>query len=129
MSMALADSLSFIKRDNYLIMSFLIGFIVGLIPGIGVLGPLVGGFLYSYFSIFYGEIPKDQGEAIKRGAIMGAILSIVGFVVGLLFWSPMLPMGMMLSISAIVLINAFVVGLIIGAILGGIGGFLSLHVE
>ncbi len=127
--MALADSLSFIKRDNYLIMSFLIGFIVGLIPGIGVLGPLVGGFLYSYFSIFYGEIPKDQGEAIKRGAIMGAILSLVGFVVGLLFWGPMLPMGMMVSISALVLINAFVVGLIIGAILGGIGGFLSLHVE
>ncbi len=126
--MAIADSLSFIKRDNYLIMSFIIGFIIGLIPGIGVLGPLAGGFLYSYFSIFYGEIPRDQGEAIKRGAIMGAILSLVGFVVGVLFWGPMLPMGMM-SVSALVLINAFVVGLIIGAVLGGIGGFLSLHVE
>ena len=127
--MALADSLSFIQRDNFQIMSFLIGFIVGIIPGIGVLGPLVGGFLYSYFSVFYGEIPRDQGEAIKRGAIMGAILSVVSFVLGLLFWSPMLPMGMMFSISAIVLINAFVVGIIIGAVLGGIGGFLSLHVE
>ena len=129
MSMALADSLSFIKRDNFLIMSFLIGFVVGLIPGIGVLGPLVGGFLYSYFSMFYGEIARDQWEAVKRGAIMGAVLSIVGFVVGMLFWGPMLPMGMMFSISAIVLINAFVAGLIIGAVLGGIGGFLSLHVE
>ncbi len=125
----MADSLSFIKRDNYLVMSFLIGFIVDLIPGIGVLGPLVGGFLYSYFSIFYGEIPKDQGEAIKRGAVMGVVLSLVGFVVGLLFRGSMLPMGMMMSVSALVLINAFVVGLIIGAILGGIGGFLSLHVE
>ena len=131
--MPLADSLTFINRDNFFAMSLIIGIIVGIIPGIGVLGPIVGGFLYAYFSMFYGQIPKDQMEAIKRGAYMGLILSIISVVITLLIWSSFVPahpmMFPMVTFSALAIINLIIVGLIIGAILGGIGGFIAYYVE
>lgn len=132
--MVLADSLSFINRGNYTIMSFVIGFIIGLIPGIGILGPIVGGFLYSYFAIFYNEIPRDQMEAAKKGAIMGLALAVVGVIIfGLeaLLWTPAYPFMMPGAVvySPLALAVFFIEGLIIGAILGGIGGFISFYVE
>ncbi len=127
--MTLADSLSFIRRDNFSLMSFIIGFVVELIPGIGVLGPLAGGFLYAYFSMLYGEIRRDQVEAAKRGAVMGAGVSLAGVVVGLMMWGPYLPMMGPMHASALIWVNALVASLILGALLGGIGGFISLYVE
>lgn len=132
--MALADSLSFINRGNYGVMSFLIGFIIGLIPGIGILGPLAGGFLYSYFAIFYNYIPKNQMEAAKKGAIMGVALAVVGGIIAgieALLWAPAIPFMMhgAVLLAPLALVLYFIVGLVIGAILGGIGGFISFYVE
>ena len=41
--MTLADSLSFVNEGNYKLLSFVIGFIIGLIPGLWVLGVMAGG--------------------------------------------------------------------------------------
>ncbi len=126
--MTLAETLSFIKKDNYFLMSLIIGFIIGIIPAIGVLGPLTGGFLYAYFSIYFGDIPRDQMEAIKRGGVMGLIVAIIGVIISALTWSTMAPM-MPVAYSSLVWLNIVVVGLIVGAILGAVGGFISLYIE
>ncbi len=126
--MTLAETLSFIKKDNYFLMSLIIGFIIGIIPAIGVLGPLTGGFLYAYFSIYFGDIPRDQMEAIKRGGVMGLIVAIIGVIISALTWSTMAPI-MPIAYSSLVWLNIVVVGLIVGAILGAIGGFISLYIE
>ncbi len=124
--MTLADTLSFMKKENYAILSFAIGFIIGLIPGLGLIGTLAGGFLYAYFSIFYGEIPKDQVEAAKRGAIMGLVLAVVDFLITWpfrLFWFPAF------TIAGAAFILGLIYVAIIGAIAGGLGGFLAFYVE
>ncbi len=127
--MTLADTLSFIREDNYLLMSFIIGFVIGIIPGIGVLGPLAGGFLYAYFSMYFGDVPRDQGEAIKRGAVMGLILSLIGLVIAALTWGALVPAMHFMVFAPILIINAIIVGLIIGAVLGAVGGLVAFYVE
>ena len=127
--MTLAENLSFIKKENYFLMSLIIGFIIDIIPAIGVLGPLTGGFLYSYFSIYFGDIPRDQMESIKRGGIMGLIVAILGAVIGALTWSMRVPMMPIILYPGIILLSAIIMGLIIGAILGAVGGFIALYIE
>ncbi len=126
--MTLAESLSFINKENYFLMSLIIGFVIDIIPAIGILGPIAGGFIYSYFSIYFGDIPRDQMEALKRGGIMGLIISIIGLVISAFTWSTMVPV-MPTAYSSLVFLNMVIVGLILGAILGAIGGFVSLYIE
>ena len=125
--MTLAESLSFIKKENYFIMSLIIGFIIDIIPAIGALGPLTGGFLYSYFSIYFGDIPKDQIESIKRGGMKGLIVAIIGIIIDIFTWSMIVPMPAVYS--SFILLNAIVIGLVVGAIIGAVGGFIALYIK
>ena len=128
--MTLADTLSFMNRDNYKLLSIVIGLVVGLIPSIGYLGSLVAGFLYAYFSIYFGEIPKQEFEAAKSGAFAGAIVGVVGSIISALLISPFLALsGVLPFLPGLVFILALITGLILGAIVGGIGGLLSALIE
>ncbi len=122
--MALASHLSFIRRDNYQPLSFLIGFILGVIPGLSALSVIVAGFLYSYFSMYYGDIPKDQIEGAKRGAIMGAVLALIEGILSI----PLL-MGWAHPFLGAAAFAGIIYSIILGAILGGVGGFIAFYVE
>lgn len=132
--MTLANSLSFVNEGNYTLVSFAIGVVIGLIPGLGVLGPIVGGFLYAYFARRYGVIAREPFEGAKKGAVMGVALAVVGLLLAILLWSglwmaAMPMMGPFYTLSGLVLVVGLISALVIGAILGGIGGLLSVYVE
>ncbi|MDK2463486.1 MAG: hypothetical protein QI223_01750 [Candidatus Korarchaeota archaeon] len=132
--MTLADSLSFVNERNYTIVSFAIGFVIGLIPSLGVLGPIAGGFLYAYFARRYGVIAGKPFEGAKKGAAMGVALAVVGLLLTVLlwggFWAAAMPvMGPFYTVSGLILVGALISALIVGAILGGTGGLLSVYVE
>jgi len=79
-------------------------------------------------------IPQEPFEGAKKGAVMGIALGVVGFLLSLLVWSGLWMAAMPLmspvyALPSIVFVAELISALIIGAILGGIGGLLSVYVE
>ncbi|HDI86561.1 MAG TPA: hypothetical protein ENF83_04065, partial [Candidatus Korarchaeota archaeon] len=72
--MPLGSHLTVFDRRNYVPLSFAAGFVLGILPGLGPLGAMVNGFLYAYFSWWFGHSPRDPWEGAKKGAVMGAVV-------------------------------------------------------
>ncbi len=131
--MPLAYHLPFFDEQNYTLLSLVIGVVLGILPGLGPAGPLASGFLYAYFTWWFGRAPRDPVEGAKRGAVMGAV---VGATVSLLSF---LLVGWGLAVyavhpglwflSGLALVFGLISGAIVGAILGGMGGFLAPYID
>ena len=130
--MPLGIHLTVFDRRNYVPLSFAAGFVLGMLPGLGLLGAMVGGFLYSYLSWWFGRSPRDPWEGAKRGATMGAAVGGAVSTVWALFaaWGLTLAMHPTLwFVPVLALLAGLAYGAIIGAILGGIGGLMAAYID